>query len=57
MANQKNILDIGAFIRQIKEDNCYYTKMADKREPYFGKVTFCFTHGVITHVEVKEIIK
>ncbi len=57
MANGKKTLDIQDFIKQIKEDNCYYIKMTDKREPYFGTVTFCFTHGVIAHVEVKEIIK
>ncbi len=57
MANGKKTLDIQEFIRQIKDDNCYYYKMTDKKEPYFGKITFCFTHGVITHIERMETIK
>lgn len=57
MANEKISLDICAFIKQIKEDNCFYYNMTDTKEPYYGKITLCFTHGVITVIKKEETIK
>ena len=59
MPEEKNALDISGFINDTKE------KLADMGGPvydgdgrhYFGKVTFCFENGRITHVEKREVIK
>ncbi len=57
MANGKKTLDIQTFIRQIKDENCFYVKAEDDRKPYYGKIVFHFLHGNIVNIEKTESIK
>ncbi len=57
MNEQKKPLDIDAFIDEIKCNVAHSDILKNQKQLFFGKVTFCFERGRITHVEKHEVIK
>ena len=57
MSGQKKKLDTDNFIALIKSklDNAEVTKPNGNQ--FFGKVTFCIKAGIISHIEINEVIK
>jgi hypothetical protein len=57
MNEHKITLDIDSFIDEIKCNVAHSEVLKNRQHLFFGKITFCFERGRITHVEKHEVIK